>query len=312
VSRAAPVGIVSTRANGARYGPRLSEGMLDAMTQEDAGPTPRPLEAPPPTGDARLDAVARLLAIVDRLRAPEDGCPWDLEQTVPSLASSLTEEAFEAVEAIDRCDDEGTVEELGDLVMVVCLIARIASETGRFDLAAIGESVADKLVRRHPHVFGDVEVDGAEVAIRNWERIKQAERRDKETDASALAGVPVALPALQRADRLGQKAISAGFKWSDAQGALLKLKEEIRELEQELAVPAPDEGAVARELGDVLLAGALLGRYLGVDPERATRDAVRRFEARFRAMERAVERPLAEHDLSELIRAWERAKETVS
>jgi len=283
--------------------------MTNTETRTDG---PRPLEEPAPTGDARLDGVARLLAIVDRLRDPDGGCPWDLEQTVASMASSLTEEAFEAVEAIDRGDDENTVEELGDLVMVVCLIARIASEGERFDLAAIARAVADKLIRRHPHVFGDVEVDGAEVAVKNWERIKQAERREKETDASALAGVPVALPALQRVDRLGAKAISAGFKWSDMRGALAKLEEEVGELRAELDAPEPDTERVERELGDVLLAGALLGRYLDIDPERATREAARRFEARFRVMERQVEGSLSEKSLEELVAAWTRAKAQVS
>ncbi len=281
------------------------------MTNREASP-PRPLDEPRPTGDARLDAVARLLAIVDRLRAPEDGCPWDLEQTVESMSASLTEEAFEALEEIDRGDDEGTVEELGDLLMVVTLIARIAEQAGRFDLGAIATAVGDKLVRRHPHVFGDVEVDGAEVAIRNWERIKQQERRDKEVDASALAGVPVALPALQRADRLGRKAISAGFRWSDMRGALAKLEEEVRELRHELDADERDDAAVARELGDVLLAGALLGSYLDVDPERAARDAVRRFEARFRSMEAAVDGPLAERSLDELVVAWQCAKDATT
>ncbi len=279
------------------------------MSSDDRTAPPRPLEVPASTGDARLDAVAKLLAIVDRLRTPEGGCPWDLEQTVRSMAGSLTEEAFEAVEAIDTQSDEGTVEELGDLVMVVCLIARIASEEGRFDLASIGERVAEKLVRRHPHVFGDVEVDGAEVAVTNWERIKQEERKDKEVDASALAGVPAALPALQRADRIGQKAISAGFRWTDASGAFRKLREEVDELEVELEASEPDVAAVERELGDVLLAGALLGRYLKIDPERATRAAVRRFEERFRSMETELDGALSDRPLDELVAAWQRAKE---
>ena len=275
------------------------------MAEETAAP--RPLEATPETGDARLDAVARLLAIVDRLRAP-DGCPWDREQTVASMASSLTEEAFEAVEAIDGGDDAGTREELGDVLMVVALIARIAEQGERFGLAQVADTVSDKLIRRHPHVFGDAKVEGTDGVLANWERIKQEERKSKETDASALAGVPVALPALQRADRLGGKAISAGFRWSDAAGALAKLREEVDELQAELDVEQPDAERLEHELGDVLLAGALLGRYLKIDPEAATRAAVRRFEERFRAMERAVDGPLAERSLEELVAAWQRAK----
>src|SRR5262245_60646555 len=137
------------------------------MKQEESGTSPasRPSDAPRPTGDARLDALARLVAIVDRLRDP-GGCPWDREQTVASMAPSLVEEAFEAVEAIDRTDDRATAEELGDLLMVVALVARIAGEAGRFDLATVAATVGDKLVRRHPHVFGTVEVEGAEHAVR--------------------------------------------------------------------------------------------------------------------------------------------------
>ena len=278
------------------------------------GEGPRPLTEPAPTGDPVLDGLARLLAIVDRLRAP-DGCPWDLEQTVESMASSLVEEAFEAAEAIDRAcesatgDDGDVTEELGDLLMVVCLIAKIAAQDGRFDLGAVARAVSEKLVRRHPHVFGDVEVDGSEVAIKNWERIKQAEREQKETDASALAGVPAALPALQRADRLAAKSISAGFRWSDVSGAFAKLREEVGELSQVLADPVPDPERLESELGDVLLAGAFLGRYLEIDPERATRRALRRYERRFRSMEAEIGEPLSRRSLPELIEAWKRAKE---
>ena len=231
---------------------------------EPAESQPRPLEPPPSTGDARLDALARVLAIVDRLRA-DDGCPWDREQTVLSMAPSLVEEAFEAVEAIDRAQDRATTEELGDLFMVIALIGKIAEQEGRFDVAQIGNAVAEKLVRRHPHVFGDVKVDSSERAIANWEKIKAAERKQEEKDASALAGVPVALPALQRASRVAAKAISAGFKWADASGALAKLREEMREFEQAWA--GGDRERVEAELGDVLLAAAFLGHYLGLDPE---------------------------------------------
>jgi MazG family protein len=285
------------------------------MSDADASAKPRPLEALRPTGDARLDALAKLIAIVDRLRAP-DGCPWDLEQSVQSMAPSLVEEAHELVEAIDRRDDAGSVEEAGDLLMVVVLIARIAEQAGRFDLARAGEAVCAKLVRRHPHVFGDVEVDGSAAAIANWEKIKQAERAARKADASALAGVPAALPALQRAHRLGEKAIAAGFQWTDARGAFAKLGEEVRELERELAAAGPEpkrarepaRAALEHELGDVLLAAALLGNYLGLDPERAARAAARRFETRFRAMERELGAPLSARPLDELLAAWARAK----
>jgi len=269
---------------------------------------PRPLEEPRKTGDARLDALARVLAIVDRLRAP-DGCPWDREQTVASLAPSLVEEAHEAVEAIDRKDDGETAAELGDLFMVIALIAKVADqERGRFDLARVASAVAEKLIRRHPHVFGEVRVDSSAQALVNWEKIKEGERRQAKTDASALAGVPVALPALQRASRVSAKAISAGFKWDDEAGALAKVREEVRELEHAFAERERSPERVEQELGDVLLATAFLGQYLGLDPEKATRDALRRFEERFRNMEARLGDRLRSSTLDEMMAAWEKAK----
>lgn len=280
-------------------------------------PAPRPLVEPRPTGDRRLDALARVLAVVDRLRAP-DGCPWDLEQTVASLAPSLIEEAHEAVEAIDRSAaesaDRHTAAELGDLFMVIALIAKVAEQEQRFDLATVGNAVAEKLVRRHPHVFGEVQAGTSEQVLANWEKIKAGERKAEQEDASALAGVPVALPALQRAARLGAKAIAAGFRWSDARGAQAKLDEELGELREALA-RAPDDpersARVEHELGDVLVAVAFLGHYLELDPERAARAALRRFEARFRHMEAALAGPLAERGQDELLAAWRRAKESL-
>jgi len=277
--------------------------MLSTMTQK---PATRPLEEPRPTGDPRLDAVARVLAIVDRLRA-EDGCPWDREQTVASMAPSLVEEAHEAVEAIDHGDDRATREELGDLFMVIALIAKIAHQDGgRFDLASVAGTVAEKLVRRHPHVFGEVHVDSSTQAVANWEKIKESERKDAKKDASALAGVPIALPALQRAARISSKAVSAGFKWDDARGALAKVKEEVRELDEAFA--GGDTARIESELGDVLLAAAFLGADIGLDPEKATRTALARFEQRFRSMEGKLGERLRVAPLAELMQAWEAAK----
>jgi MazG family protein len=295
------------------------------MSDQPTGRATRPLEPTLVTGDLRLDAVAKLLAIVDRLRAA-DGCPWDLEQTVRSMAPSLIEEGHELLEAIEGGDDAGSVEEAGDLLMVICLICKIAEQEQRFDLARVGAAVADKLVRRHPHVFGDAQVSGAAHAVANWEKIKEGERKAKRQDASALAGVPLALPALQRAHRIGAKAISAGFRWTDVAGAFAKLDEEVAELRvahQDAANAAhldsagpesADPAAAARaarieeELGDVLLATALLGNYLDIDPERAARGALRRFEQRFRAMEAEFDGSMRGQPLERMIAAWQRAK----
>jgi MazG family protein len=266
-------------------------------------------------GAARVEAFERLLGIVDRLRAP-DGCPWDRKQTVESMAPHLIEEAHELLEAVECGVDADVVEEAGDVLMVVAMICRIAEEAGRFDLGDASRAIAEKLVRRHPHVFGEEEISDAEEVVERWEEIKRAERVEKEADASALAGVPKALPALQRAQRTCEKAAVVGFAWEDARGALAKLKEEIGELEDELegVLGAEDLAGehrerVVGELGDVLLAGANLGRYLGVEAEGACRAAVRRFERRFRSMEEALgEGGLGGRPLAELLAAWEEAK----
>ena len=282
--------------------------ILTRMSQPQG---PRPLVEPRPTGDRRLDALARVLAIVDRLRA-SDGCPWDREQTVASLAPSLVEEAHEAVEAIDRASDRHTAAELGDLFMVIALISKVAEQENRFDLATVANAVAEKLVRRHPHVFGEVQVGSSAQALANWEKIKEGERKQDQEDASALAGVPLALPALQRAARIAAKSISAGFKWDDESGALLKLREEVREFEEAYGArkrdPERTPERTAEELGDVLLAAAFLGHYLGIDPEKAARQSLARFEQRFRRMEGEVGERLRSAPLAELMAAWERAK----
>ena len=282
-------------------------------------PAPRPLEEPAPIGEPRADALRRLIAVVDRLRDP-DGCPWDLKQTLATVVPHLVEESHELVEAVEAGDDAHAREEAGDVLMGIVLLARIAEQEGRFDLAGVAEGVADKLVRRHSHVFGDVVAGDAQAAVANWEAVKRAERADKAQDTSALAGVPVALPALQRAARLAAKARAAGFRWSDTAGAAAKLDEEVGELREAcdqaeaLAPDAPEAQGPARErieheLGDVLIAAAFLGSYLGLDPERAARSALRRFEARFRALEARVGGPLDGRPLAELLEHWRAVKD---
>lgn len=285
------------------------------MSVRTAPPTVDPHAA---AADPRAVAFARLLAVVDRLRAP-DGCPWDLKQTLASMAPHLVEEAHEALEAIERGHLAQSAEECGDVLMVVALLCRIAQDAGQFDLAAAAHGISDKLIRRHPHVFGEVVVDSAEAVVSNWEAIKKQEREGKQEDASAIAGVPVALPALQRAHRVGGKAVSAGFRWEDPRGALAKLHEEVAELEEALAgadlsrdgMPGATDALRARvehELGDVLIAAAFVGRYLDVDPERAARSAVRRFESRFRSMESALATPMKDATLADMMAAWQTAK----
>ena len=194
----------------------------------------RPAE-PVAVDDPRITALRRLVGVVDRLREP-DGCPWDREQTEVSMAPSLVEEAFECQEAIETGDAREIAEEAGDVLMNVALICRIGAEAGRFDLGQAADAIADKLIRRHPHVFGEVTVESTGEVLSNWEAIKKAERREKDQDDSAMAGVPKALPALQRAARMCEKAVSSGFRWQDVGGAFAKIEEELGELRE--AVPA--------------------------------------------------------------------------
>ena len=289
--------------------------MLGTMTTtrsgSDTADGTRPLGPTPATGEPRLDALGRLFAIIDRLRAP-GGCPWDREQTIDTMAPGLIEEAYEALEAIEQRNEAGTVEELGDVLNVVGLICRIAADEGRFDIGDAARAAGDKLIRRHPHVFGDAKVTGAEHVLENWERIKQAERATQKTDASALAGVPLALPALQRTHRISKKAISAGFRWDDSAGALRKVAEEVAELTEVFESDGDNQHRLESELGDVLLATAIFGTYLGLDPERATRRALRRFEKRFRHMEASLGDGFRGASLDELMAGWRAAKAQTS
>ncbi|MEE8467737.1 MAG: nucleoside triphosphate pyrophosphohydrolase [Planctomycetota bacterium] len=277
----------------------------------------RPAELAAPD-DPRILALRRLIGIVDRLRAP-DGCPWDLEQTEASMAPCVIEEAHELAEAIGDGDAAEEAAEAGDVLLTVLLVCRIAEQGGRYDLARSANLTCEKLVRRHPHVFGDVEVDGADAVLGNWEAIKKAERAAQQKDTSALAGVPRGMPALLRAMRVSAKAVTAGFRWRNVDGALDKLREEVQELVEALPQealqsqgrPTLDEDhwtKIDHELGDVLMAGAFLCSYLGRDPEAVCRAAVQRFEGRFRHMEQELKGDL-QRDLDELVSAWVRAKE---
>jgi tetrapyrrole methylase family protein/MazG family protein/ATP diphosphatase len=260
-------------------------------------------EAPGEHPAAPVSGWRQLLATVARLRAP-DGCPWDREQTTNSMAPHLVEEAFEAADALRRADDPAACEELGDVLVNVAMISQIASERGGFDADTVAAAAAAKLVRRHPHVFGDQQVDGAEHAYRNWEKAKRAEHGD--SPRGALAGVPVAMPALLRAFRVGEKAARAGFDWPDRDGPRAKVDEEIAELDA--AIGHGDTTAITGELGDVLFSLCNLARHLGINPEVALATTTDKFQRRFGAIEAEFEHRLAGHSLAELDAAWNRAK----
>jgi MazG family protein len=252
----------------------------------------------------------RLLSVMDRLRDP-GGCPWDREQTLQTLAPYLLEEAYEVVDAIASGRPEGLCEELGDLLIQIVFLARIAREEEWFDIDEVCERIAEKMVRRHPHVFGDREVADASEVVRNWEDIKRTEGPSSQ-ERSVLDGVPGSLPALLKAFRMTEKAAAVGFDWRKPLDVMEKMHEEMGELEAELS-----EGAgaavdrVRAEMGDVLFVMANLARHLGVEPETALQETNAKFKRRFQAMEertRNSDRDLRDMDLREQDALWDDVK----
>jgi tetrapyrrole methylase family protein/MazG family protein len=248
-----------------------------------------------------IERVAKLLEVVRRLRAP-DGCPWDREQTHASLRATMLEEAYEVLEAIDEKSMSKLREELGDVLLQVLMQSVIAEETSEFTLGEVADTVREKLVRRHPHVFGSTIVSGSDEVVRNWEALKAKEYGRE----SALDGVQRSLPALQWAWSLQRRAANVGFDWPDVEGALDKIREELEELR--LASTVEEREA---EFGDLLFTMVNVARKLGINPEDALRGTTGRFEARFRMMElaaRADGRALKDLPMEELDRYWEAAK----
>jgi MazG family protein len=235
-----------------------------------------------------MESIQRLLAIMARLRDPQGGCPWDLEQDFRSIVPHTIEEAYEVADAIERDAMDELRDELGDLLFQVVFYAQLAREAELFDFDAVVEGIADKIVRRHPHVFGNASVADADAQTRSWEAIKAAERarrRSGAAPASALDDVPRALPALARALKLQRRAARVGFDWDDWAPVFAKIREELDELEAEVCGGGPGADAVEAELGDVLFACANLARHLRVDPEQALRRTNAKFERRFRGLE---------------------------
>lgn len=229
--------------------------------------------------------IDKLLEVMAALRDPQDGCPWDVEQDFASIAPYTVEEAYEVFDAIERRDMDALRDELGDLLLQVVFHSRMAAEAGHFDFDDVAGGITDKLVRRHPHVFGSDEERAVGKAAGSWERIK-AEERHALDDTSALAGVALALPALKRAEKLGKRASATGFDWPDERGVRDKITEEINEVAH--AVGTGDSAHVEEELGDLLFTVANLARHLGCDPEHALARANAKFERRFRIMEASI------------------------
>jgi MazG family protein len=240
----------------------------------------------PSSGDAWRD----LVTLMARLRTPGTGCPWDIEQTLETIAPYTIEEAYEVADAIQKGDMEELKAELGDLLFQSVFHARMAEEAGHFSIDDVVRGLVDKMIDRHPHVFGDKVIHSADAQTGAWEVMKAAERarkaeQAKDGPASALDGVALALPALMRAEKLTKRAGRVGFDWPSAGPVLEKLQEEISELEEAIAAPVKDQAHIAEELGDMLFVVANLCRKLSVDPEEALRNANAKFVKRFSGME---------------------------
>jgi len=246
----------------------------------------------------------RLIGIMARLRDPQSGCPWDREQSFRTIAPYTIEEAYEVAEAAEAGDAPALKDELGDLLFQTVFHARMAEEAGLFAFADVAQAISDKMIRRHPHVFGDTDIADADAQTLAWEETKAKERSSRGA-ASVLDGVGVGLPALTRAEKLQKRAARVGFDWPEAASVFDKIEEELGELRAEL--PAADPARLEDEIGDVLFAVVNLARHLKVDPEQALRMASRKFERRFRAMETGSA-PLEKLSLDQLEAEWQRVK----
>lgn len=257
------------------------------------------------------NAFERLCSIVARLRAP-GGCPWDREQTLASLKPCLVEESYELLDVMDGDDSAGHREELGDVLLQVVFQALIREERGEFRIEDVLNAISDKLVRRHPHVFGDVVVRGTDDVLGNWEQIKKREKKDADGKArSAIAGVPQSLPSLLRAQRVQAKAARVGFDWDDRDGPRAKIDEELRELDE--AAASGDAERTSDEAGDLLFSVVNLCRFLKVDAETSLRQSVDKFSRRFRAVEGKVQEAgldMRSMSLAELDALWDKVKKS--
>lgn len=256
-----------------------------------------------------MDGLEELIAVVAKLRSPDGGCPWDLAQTPESLIPFVIEEAYEVVAAIQEGDEAGIKEELGDLLLQVVLQAQIAGESGVFNLEDVARGISQKLIRRHPHVFGDVSVQDVNEVRQNWEAIKAQEKGEvpeKHQLSAKLDRYRRTLPPLMAAMKISQKAADVGFEWENVDGVWAKFHEELGEFEQALAEETPERQQA--ELGDLLFAVMQLARWYNLDPSAALQGTNQRFVQRLQKMEAVMDRPLADYSLDEFETLWQQAK----
>ncbi len=284
--------------------------------------------------DNTSQAFTQLVSIIEKLRTPETGCPWDLEQDHSSLRPYVIEEAYEVIQAIESKDSNRLCDELGDLLLQVVLHAQVAKDNGDFDIGDVIELVSRKMIRRHPHVFGEVKVENSAQVVKNWEQIKLGEKSSHAEDeaqtkkhpiADKLEGIPISIPALLRAQRVGEKAARVHFDWSSLKGVWEKVNEELGELELVMQSTGRSPQAngqthsyppgeveqreeLEAELGDLLFSLSQLARWLGLSAEDSLRTATQRFISRFRIMESGLGSDLADFSEEELEKAWQEAK----
>lgn len=254
--------------------------------------------------------IDRLIDIMAALRDPETGCPWDVKQDFSTIAPYTIEEAYEVADAIERCDMADLKDELGDLLLQVVFHARMAEEAGDFAFDDVAGTIADKMIRRHPHVFGDASAETPEDVKLSWEDTKARERTEKGQDESALDGVATALPALIRAEKLSKRAARVGFEWPTVDMVFRDIEEEIEEIQHEIRIGGGPE-RLEDEVGDLLFCVANLARFVGVDPEKALRGTNDKFNRRFRAVEasfKAEGRALTDCSLDEMDARWDAVK----
>lgn len=258
---------------------------------------------------AILSALQRLVEVVAQLRSPNGGCPWDLAQTPETLIPYVIEEAYEVVDAIRQGNQEAIADELGDLLLQVVLQAQIASEAGQFDLKNVAEGITEKLIRRHPHVFGDVKVQSVEEVHQNWEQIKAAEEQsptEPQRLTPRLSRYARSLPPLMAGMKISQKAAAAGFEWENVDGVWQKFHEELAEFQQ--AIASESKANQQAELGDLLFTLINLARWHDLNPAEALEGTNQRFIQRFAQVEAVCDRPLSTYTLDELETLWQRAK----
>lgn len=254
--------------------------------------------------ESRSAAFENLVAVVDRLLGP-GGCPWDQEQTHESLKQHLLEEVYEVFDAIDSGDTDRLKEELGDLLLQPLMHSQMEFRDGGFGIEDVSETIREKLIRRHPHVFGETEVENADEVLANWDRIKQAEKQDGQAN-SVLHGVPRAMPSLLRAHEISKRAARCGFEWPNIESVLDKLDEERNELAE--AIIEGDPSRIEAEIGDLLFTAVNVSRWAGIEPEEALHKMLHRFTERFQSMENSSDKPLKQLSPEEWEALWQKAK----